>query len=247
MGYFMKLWQWLKAWSSPRVFYWRSGKWYGVLWPLAWLLLGIGLIGGLFIAPSDVQQGETFRILYVHVPCAFFSMALYVALVISSVGSWVFRIKVADALAQGCARWGAVLTALALLTGALWGKPMWGTGWVWDARLTSELILLFLYLGYLGLRQAFSDGQQAMRASALLAIIGGVDLPIIHYSVKWWHTLHQGPTLLKVHPAIDFSMLWPLLFWLAGFLCYAMAWVLMYARATVLIQHRHHKWVGELV
>ena len=136
-----------------------------------------------------------------------------------------------------------MMTTLALLTGAIWGKPMWGTAWVWDARLTSELVLLFLYLGYIALRCALNNPEQARRGAAFLAIIGGIDLPIIHYSVKWWHTLHQGPTVLRANPAIDASMLWPLLLCLVGFLCYSMAWVFTHARKTVWQTCRTQKWV----
>lgn len=181
-------------------------------------LLLYGVIGGLFLAPPDYQQGDSFRIIYVHVPAAFLSLAIYSVIFVNSIIFLVWHLKVADIIAKASAAMGATYTAIALVTGSFWGKPMWGTWWIWDARLTSELILFFLYLGYLGLRSAIKEPKRAGAACAILAIIGMIDIPIIHFSVEWWATLHQGPTLAKfAKPSIAKEMLYPLLAMIGGF------------------------------
>lgn len=181
--------------------------------------MGYGLYGGLWLAPPDYQQGDCFRIIYIHVPFAFLSLALYAAMGILSLIFLIWRIKIADMMAYSIAPVGALFAFLALVTGSIWGKPMWGTWWIWDARLTSELILFFLYLGYLALYGALSHAHSNKLAPALLAVVGLVDLPIIHYSVYWWHTLHQGATLSRfAKPAMDSAMLIPLLAMLFGML-----------------------------
>lgn len=185
---------------------------------LAMVLLAYGVWQSLVVSPKDYQQGEGVRIMYVHVPCAMLSMALYAWMALCSGIYLIFRIKLYDIFAKQAAPIGCLFTVLALLTGSLWGKPMWGTWWIWDARLTSELILLFLYMAYMLLDQSLPKGQASAKACALLAIIGFVDIPIIHYSVEWWHTLHQGSSLsLLKKPSMDSSMLIPLLIMLAGF------------------------------
>lgn len=221
--------------ASPNSFYELSGK------ALPWfagstlVLLFIGLLGGLVLAPADYQQGDSFRIIYVHVPAAAFSMGIYVAMAISGGIGLIWRIKVATMVSRSCAPIGAAFTFLALATGSLWGKPMWGTWWVWDARLTSELILLFLYLGYMGLQEAIPDRDKAARASAVLALVGLVNIPIIHYSVEWWYTLHQGATVFKFgKPSIAPAMFWPLLVMMGAYCCLAIMVVLMGARNEVL-------------
>lgn len=199
-----------------------------------------GLLGGLFLAPPDYQQGEAFRIIYVHVPCAMLSIFLYAAMAASSFVYLVWRIKLADIMAYCIAPIGAFFTFAALVTGSLWGKPMWGTYWIWDARLTSELILLFLYLGYMGLYQAVQEPKAAARLSAILAIVGLLDLPIIHYSVYWWNTLHQGATITKFErPSIDSSMLYPLLAMIVGLGLYAL--YLLSLRVSAEINSRESK------
>jgi heme exporter protein C len=199
------------------------------------LLLGLGMSWGLAFAPADYQQGNGFRIIYVHVPAAAFSMGVYVAMAGAGAIGLIWRIKVAAMVARSCAPVGAAFTFLALATGSLWGKPMWGTWWVWDARLTSELILLFLYLGYLGLQEAIDDWDTATRAGAVLALVGLVNIPIIHYSVEWWYTLHQGATLFKLgRPSITPAMLRPLLVMMAAYGCLAITVVVMGARNEVL-------------
>ena len=173
----------------------------------------MGLFWSLLIAPADYQQGEAYRIIYIHVPAAWLSLFVYVTMAISGAMALIWRVKLAELVCVESALPGASFTVLALLTGMFWGKPMWGTYWVWDARLTSELILLFLYCGVIALHTAIPNARKAARAAALLAIVGVINIPIIHYSVEWWSTLHQGPTVTRFDkPAAHSSMLYPLLF-----------------------------------
>ena len=211
------------------------------------LLFIIGMGWGLVYAPADYQQGESFRIIYVHVPSAWMSLFVYMVLAGAGAIGLVWKIKVADAVARSSAPLGAAFTFLALVTGSLWGKPMWGAWWVWDARLTSELILLFLYLGYMALQSAIEDRRMAARAGAVLALIGVVNIPIIHYSVEWWSTLHQGPTISKLDaPSIHISMLIPLLIMVVAFMCYYAFVVLVRARCEILAAEATTSWVQEL-
>jgi heme exporter protein C len=192
---------------------------------LSALILAIGLYMS-FAAPADYQQGTTVRIMYIHVPFAWLAMLCYSLMAASALGTLVWRHPLADVALKSAAPIGAVFTALALITGSIWGKPMWGTWWVWDARLTSELILLFLYLGYIAFRASFDDLQRADRASAILAIVGVINVPIIHYSVEWWTTLHQPASVTRfAKPTIAMSMLVPLFIMLVGYQLY-FAWVL---------------------
>ncbi|KPK53212.1 MAG: heme ABC transporter permease, partial [Gammaproteobacteria bacterium SG8_31] len=203
---------------------------------------------GLYLAPADYQQLDGFRIIYVHVPSASLSLFVYVNMAIAAAVGLVWRIKLAHAVAAACAPIGASFTFLALATGSIWAKPMWGTWWVWDARLTSELVLLFLYFGYMALRAAIDDENRADRASALLAIIGVVNIPIIKYSVEWWNTLHQPATISKLgKPSMDFDMLVWLLVMLAGFICFFAAVLLTRVRAEVLVRSRGQKWLKQAV
>jgi heme exporter protein C len=207
-----------------------------------------GLIGGLGLAPPDYQQGDAFRIIYVHVPSAYMSLFCYTAMAVAGAIGLIWRIKMAYALAAATAPIGASFTALALVTGSLWGKPMWGTYWAWDPRLTSELILLFLYAGVMSLRPAFEDPARGDRAAALLAIVGVVNVPIIHFSVQWWNSLHQGATIAKIGKSeIAGSMLWPLLTMLLGFMCFYGAVVCIRLRGEVLNRERQSAWVREAI
>jgi len=234
--------------SSPVHFYRIAGKltpWFAAL--CAVLLLA-GLYGGLVLAPADYQQGESYRIIFIHVPSAWMSMFIYVVMAVAGLISLVWRIKLAEVVVVSSAPIGASFTFLALATGSLWGKPMWGTWWVWDARLTSELILLFLYLGIIALYSAIEDKRVAARAVAILALVGVVNIPIIHYSVEWWNTLHQPATITKLDkPSIHPSMLIPLLIMALSFKLYYLAVVLMRARCEVLERERNSRWVQELV
>jgi heme exporter protein C len=239
-------WTWLHKFASPPHAYRLAGRlatWFG--WP-AFVLIVVGLYGGFVLAPPDYQQGEGFRILYVHAPSAWMSMFVYATMSVAAAIGLVWRIKLAHAVAAASAPIGAWFTFAALATGSLWGKPMWGTWWVWDARLTSELILLFLYLGYMALRASIDDRDRADRASAVLALVGVVNLPIIHYSVYWWNTLHQGATISKIgKPSITGDMLWPLLTMLLAFTLYYGAVMLVRLRAEILRRERDASWLRE--
>lgn len=211
------------------------------------LLFAVGLVGGLVIAPADYQQGDGFRIIYVHVPSAWLSMFAYMLMAGAGAASLIWKVKLGDVLARASAPIGASFTALALATGALWGKPMWGTWWVWDARLTSELLLLFLYLGYTALQAAIDDRRAAARAGAVLAIVGVVNIPIIHYSVEWWSTLHQPATITKLGaPSMATSMLIPLLLMALAYQLFFFAVLLVRTRCEILEFERHTQWVKTL-
>lgn len=232
--------------SSP-FFYRFAGKCLPWLYVAMILLFGYGLIGGLYLAPPDYQQGDAFRIIYIHVPSAFLSMMVYVVMALAAIVSWVWQIKLADVIVESSGPIGAWFTALALITGSIWGKPTWGTYWIWDARLTSELILLFLYWGVMALRQAIPDPEKAARASHILLFVGLVNIPIIHFSVYWWNTLHQGDTLsLFSKPKIADSMLWPLLAMIYAFVFYYMTVLLLRARAEIIKRERKSEWVKKI-
>ena len=244
----MYLPRWLHALASPPHFYRVASLW--VPW-LLWSSLGllaVGVFGGLVLAPPDYQQGDGFRIIYVHVPAAYLSTLVYAVMATAAGIGLIWRIKLAHAVATAAAPIGGWFTLLALVTGALWGKPMWGTYWVWDPRLTSELVLLFFYLGYLSLRAAFDDPGKADRASAVLALVGIVNLPIIHYSVIWWNSIHQGPTLSKFdNPSITMDMIWPLLVNILAFTLFFAATLLQRVQAEVLDRERNARWVTEVM
>ncbi len=198
-------------------------------------LLLVGLYFALLASPADYQQGETVRIMYVHVPAAWMALFVYVAMAAASASFLIWRHPLADIFAQAAAPLGAAFTAAALITGSLWGKPMWGTWWVWDARLTAMLILLFLYLGYIALSQAFDNRERGARAAAVLALVGVINVPIIKFSVDWWNTLHQPASVIKMSgPAIDPSMLLPLLLMAAGMKAYFLVVVILRMRARLL-------------
>ncbi|MCC6917931.1 MAG: heme ABC transporter permease [Alphaproteobacteria bacterium] len=202
--------------ANPKRFLDLSAAVLPWLWLGAAGLMGWGLWAGLFASPPDYQQSESVRIMYVHVPSAWLSMFLYGVMFAASVVGLVWRHPLADAAAKEAAPIGACFTAICLVTGSLWGRPMWGTYWAWDPRLTSELVLLILYLGYMALWAAIEDRQKAARSAAVLCIVGVINIPIIHFSVEWWNSLHQGPSVVRFEngalaPAIDPSMLWPLL------------------------------------
>lgn len=241
------VWDFLYRMASPRHFYRIAGRMIPWLAGLCVLALIYGLYGGLVLAPPDYQQGESFRIIYVHVPSAWMSMFIYTFMAVLSGIHLIWRMKLADIMATASAPIGASFTFLALVTGSLWGKPMWGTYWVWDARLTSELILLFLYLGIMALRSAIDDQRSAGRATAVLTLVGVVNIPIIHYSVVWWNTLHQPATVTKLDtPSIHIDMLIPLLVMTMAFQLYFFTVALMRARNEVLQREHKASWVTEL-
>lgn len=207
-----------------------------------------GLLGGLYLAPADYQQGDGFRIMYVHVPCALLSLSIYAAMASAAIFAFIWRIKIYDYFIASCAPVGALVTALALITGSLWGKPMWGTYWVWDARLTAELIQFFLYLGVISLSQTLHDYEQGHALIRILVIIGFINLPIIHFSVYWWNTLHQADTLKFFGPSlIAPSMLHPLLWMILGMSLSTALLIALRFQTEVLVQEKQTKWVKDLL
>lgn len=240
------MWHFVSHLASPKLFFERSGYWIPWLAVLAVVMFGYGLVGGLVLAPPDYQQGDGFRIIYVHVPAAFLSLMVYAFMAGAAAVSLIWRVKLADIVVTSSAPLGAWFTFLALVTGALWGKPMWGTWWVWDARLTSELILLFLYLGFIALQGAIVDQQQASRAGNILILVGVVNLPVIHYSVYWWNTLHQGATLSQfAKPSMASEMLYPLLAMIMAFVVYYVLVLLLRVRYEILWREQKAHWVQE--
>ena len=241
------MWKWLHPYAKTEQTYLLCGRllpWFSVL---GLLLIVTGSVWGLVFSPADYQQGDSARIMYIHVPTAILSMSTYAAMAIAAVIGLVWQIRTCDMAVAAIAPVGAVITALALFTGAAWGKPMWGTWWVWDARLTSELILLFMYLGVLALYSSFDDKQKGGRAAGLLAIVGVINLPIIHFSVEWWNTLHQGASITKFDkPSIANEMLWPLLINLVGLAFIIGALVLLSLRNEILRREIKRPWVGKL-
>ncbi|MCK9192831.1 MAG: heme ABC transporter permease [Nevskia sp.] len=244
------MWTWFHRLASPPTFYRLANLLTPWLLALALALLAIGVYGGLYLAPADYQQGDAFRIIYVHVPAAALSLSIYMTMAVAGGIALIWRMKLAEIAVVTAAPIGASFTALALITGMLWGKPTWGAYWVWDARLTSELVLLFLYLGVIGLNQAYSDARTAARACAWLALVGVINVPIVHYSVQWWNSLHQGSTILSIDgiakPKISGPMLWPLLLTLAGFYLFFGAALLRRMQNEVLLREKNARWVQEL-
>lgn len=234
--------------ASPPHFYALANRWLPWLTLIFCLLLAGGLYGGLFLAPADYQQGDSYRIIYIHVPAAWMSLFIYVAMAVMAAIAMVWRIKLAEVMLISSAPIGAGFTLIALVTGSLWGKPMWGTWWVWDARLTSELILLFLYLGIISLYAAIEDKRSAAKAVSILALVGVVNIPVIHYSVEWWNTLHQGPTVTKIDkPSIHISMLIPLLLMALAFKVYYLIAVLQAAKLELLRRESGAQWIKQLL
>ncbi|MCW4453952.1 heme ABC transporter permease CcmC [Flavobacterium sp. MXW15] len=240
--------RWFHQLGSPPGFDRFAARWSFWCYLAALPLLGLGLWQALFVVPADYQQGDSFRILYIHVPSAWMSLFVFALMALYSAIALIWRIKLCESLAMACAPIGFSFTLITLLTGSIWGKPMWGTWWDWDPRLTTELLLLFLYLGVMGLYYAIDDRRNGARAAGLLAIVGVVLLPIIRYSVEWWDTLHQGQTIrLFGSSSMDASMMLPLWllvaatkFWFAGSL-------LLRARVDNLRRESGKAWVAELL
>ncbi|HZW86334.1 MAG TPA: heme ABC transporter permease CcmC [Gallionella sp.] len=237
---------WFK-YSAPSAFYNLAGKvipWFAVP---ATILFVAGIYTGFFVAPSDAQQGEAYRIIFIHVPASILSMFLYLVMAAYAALGLIFNTRLSSMMATALAPTGALFAFVSLWTGAFWGKPMWGAWWVWDARLTSELILLFLYFGFIALHASIDDVRRADRAAALLAIVGAVNVPIIYFSVRWWNTLHQGATIkftgTSMHIAMQQAMFMLLL---AGWL-YAVAVTLFRVRSIILEREKNTRWVAELV
>lgn len=238
--------QFIHKYVSPRYFYQWAEPWQRWLAIISVFLFGIGLYWALALAPPDYQQGDSYRIMFIHVPAAWMSMLVYMLMAFAGMVALVWRIKVAEVMIGQCAIIGASFTALALVTGMLWGKPMWGAYWVWDARLTSELVLLFLYIGVLALHSTFEEPRNGARAAAILTLVGVVNIPVIHYSVEWWNTLHQGPTVTKFDsPSAHISMLMPLFVMALAFKTYFFALLFMRMRSEVLAREKRAAWVKE--
>lgn len=233
--------------ASPATFYPLAGRlvpWFAIL---AAILCVAGLYMGFFVAPTDFQQGEAYRIIFIHVAAAWISMFIYVVMAGWAAIGLAFNTRLSSMMASALAPTGMLMTFIALWTGALWGRPTWGTFWVWDARLTSELILLFLYLGFIALEAAIDDRRRADRACAVLAIVGVINVPIIYFSVKWWNTLHQGASVsLTKSPSMASTMLLAMLVMALGFWMYSIAMALTRVRTIILERERRSDWVQEI-
>ncbi|MHB1200205.1 MAG: heme ABC transporter permease CcmC [Polaromonas sp.] len=237
-------------WSSfaaPSRFYDLAGRLVPWFWAVALVLGAAGLYVGFAIAPTDFQQGEAYRIIFIHVPAAWMSMLIYLVMAFWAAWGWMLNARMASMYARALAPTGALFTFIALWTGALWGKPTWGAWWVWDARLTSEFILLLLYLGYIGLTEAIDDTRRSAHAGALLALVGAVNIPVIYFSVRWWNTLHQGATInMAAAPTMAMTMLTAMLLLTFSFWAYSFAVVFTRARSIVLEQEADTEWVKAL-
>jgi heme exporter protein C len=238
---------WYK-YTSPASFYPLAGKMIPFFAIISALLLVAGLYIGFFVAPTDAVQGDAYRIIYIHVPAAWMAMFLYALMAIYAGLGLAFNARLWSMMATAIAPTGALFAFIALWTGSLWGRPMWGTWWVWDARLTSTLILFFLYLGFLSLQGVIEDARRADRAGALLALVGAVNVPIIYFSVQWWNTLHQGATLrLGRNSSIAPVMLAALLIMIAACWMYSITVTLMRVRSIILERERQAPWVAEVL
>jgi heme exporter protein C len=235
------------TYAAPSRFYALAGRFIPWFWAVTIVFALASLYMGFFVAPTDATQGESYRIIFIHVPAAWMSMIIYVVMAFWAAWGWMLNARMASMYARSLAPTGALMTFLALWTGALWGKPTWGTWWVWDARLTSEFILLMLYLGYIALTEAIDDPRRAANAGALLALVGVVNIPIIYFSVRWWNTLHQGATIsMTAAPKMATTMLWAMLLMTIAFWAYTFAVVFSRARAIVMEQERDNDWVAAL-
>ena len=237
---------WFKF-SSPARFYPLAGKLAPIFMVAALILIAIGLYLSFFVAPTDYKQGEGYRIIFVHVPAAWMSMFIYLVMAFWAAMGLVFNTRLSAMMAESLAPTGAMFTFLALWTGAFWGKPMWGAWWVWDARLTSELILFFLYIGYIALKGSIDDTRRGDRAGAILLLVGVVNIPIIYFSVKWWNTLHQGASIdMKTGSSMASIMLITMLIMALGFWMYSIAVSLSRVRSIILERERDSQWVSQL-
>jgi heme exporter protein C len=236
---------WFK-YASPQVFFPLAGKLIPIFSVIGALLSLLGLYIGLFVAPTDWQQGDSYRIIFLHVPAAWMSMVIYLALAFWAGIGLVMNTRLSSMMATALAPTGALFTVITLWTGALWGKPTWGAWWVWDARMTSELILLFLYIGFMALQASIDDARRADRAGAVLALVGVVNVPIIYFSVKWWNTLHQGASVsLGNAPSMEATMLTGMLIMALAFWAYSIAVALKRVRCIILVRERHSDWLKQ--
>ncbi len=241
-----KLIHWFK-YASPQSFYPLAGKMIPWFWALTAVFGLSGLWLSFFVAPTDAVQGDGYRIIFIHVPASWMSMFIYIVMACWAGLGLALNTRLSGMMAQALAPTGALMAFLSLWTGAFWGKPMWGTWWVWDARLTSELILFFLYLGFIALQAAIDDARRADKAGAILALVGVVNVPIIYFSVKWWNTLHQGSSVsLNKSPTMAATMLWGMLLMALCFWMYSIAVALMRVRAIILERETHTEWIKDL-
>lgn len=237
---------WFK-YSSPQTFYPLAGRIAPWFMGVAVVLALVGLYISLIAAPTDFQQGDAYRIIFIHVPAAWMSMLIYMVMAFWAGIGLAFNTRLSSMMAHALAPTGALMTFIALWTGAFWGRPTWGAWWVWDARLTSELILFFLYLGYMSLAAAIDDPRRADKASAVLAMVGAINVPIIYFSVKWWNTLHQGSSVsITRAPSMASIMLTGMLVMVFAFWAYSIAAALMRVRCEILERERNAAWVKEL-
>ncbi len=233
--------------ASPGSFYPLAGKMIPLFWVLAALFGAAGLWLGFFVAPTDATQGEGYRIIFIHVPTSWMSMFIYMVMAGWAAIGLSLNARLSSMMAQALAPTGALMAFLSLWTGAFWGKPMWGTWWVWDARLTSELILFFLYLGFMALQASIDDPRRADKAGAILALVGVVNVPIIYFSVTWWNTLHQGASVaIGKSPSMAITMLWGMLLMALCLWMYSIAVALTRVRAIILEREAHTDWVKQL-
>lgn len=238
----------LFKYASPATFYPLAGKVIPIFYGLAAILATIGLYLSFFVAPTDATQGEAYRIIFIHVPAAWMSMFIYLIMATWAGLGLVLNTRLSSMMAQALAPTGAMFTLVALLTGAFWGKPTWGTWWEWDARMTSELILLFLYIGYMSLTAAIDDVRRADKAGAILALVGAVNVPIIYFSVKWWNTLHQGASVsLTRAPSMAKIMLLGMLIMALAAWMYSIAVALSRVRLLILEREKSSAWVQEIL
>jgi heme exporter protein C len=237
----------LFRYSAPHLFYPLAGKLVPVFGVIAALLAAVGLYMGFFVAPTDAQQGDSYRIIFIHVPSAWMAMFLYLVMAFWAAVGLTFNTRLSMIMANALAPTGALMAFVSLWTGALWGRPTWGTYWVWDARLTSTLILLFLYLGYIALQAAIDDTRRADKASAVLALVGVVNVPIIYFSVKWWNTLHQGASVKPGSSTMASTMLTAMMIMVFAFWAMSIAIALYRARVLILEREKRAQWVHELV
>ncbi len=238
---------WFNTTGSPPNFERYAARWIPIWFALAFICLVAGAAGGLFMVPADSKQGEIFRIIYIHVPTAWMSLFVFIVMAAQAFIALVWRIKICELLTIACAHIGLMFTAVTLITGSIWGKPTWGTWWTWDPRLTSELVLLFIYLGIIGLYNAIEDRRSAARAAAFLVLVGLINVPIVHFSVTWWNTLHQGQTIRLVGESkMASELMWPLIVMTLATKFWFLGSVLQRARTLNLAHEANKDWAKKL-
>ncbi len=239
--------RWFWRYASPATFYPIAGKIEKFSWALAILLAIAGLYVGFFVAPTDATQGEVYRVIFIHVPAAWMTMVIYLAMAFWAGTGLVLGTRLSFMMSHALAPTGAIMAVVALWTGALWGRPTWGTYWVWDARITSTLILFFLYVGYMALAAAFDDKKKGDRASALIALVGAINVPIIYFSVKWWTTLHQGSSVRPGSSSMATTMLWAMLIMTFAFWAYCVAAAMHRMRTQIIEREAGTAWLKEAI